>query len=54
MERGDFKVQLGIALPLVASVYFEIKRSNILDVRASVFYSTLKAGIYFGYVRWLD
>ena len=41
VERDDSKVPLGIAPPLVAWAYFEIKCPNILGVQASVFYSKL-------------
>ena len=41
MERGDSKVPLGIAPPLVACACFEIKCSNMPSVRALVFYSSI-------------
>ena len=40
VERGDSKVPLGIAPPLVACVSFEIKHPNMHGVQASVVYST--------------
>ena len=39
MERGDSKVPLGIAPPLVACACSEIKCPNMPGVRASVFHS---------------
>ena len=41
MERGDPKVPLGIALPLVICACLKIKCLNTQCVRASVFYSIL-------------
>ena len=41
MERGDSKVPLGIAPPLVACACSEINCPNMPGVRASVFYSTV-------------